>query len=145
MNIIWDVILLPWFGHGRMMECYLTSVCTIITAILIISPQQAFDTGALLDIGWSINPRLIAVPFATKAVLSGTGLAFNVLCIPFSQHLRFAGGLVGFFIWSFLSFKFILVGGVLLAFPFCLAAAYTSVRIMAFSLVDLPQPGNYNA
>jgi hypothetical protein len=146
MNILWDVILLPWFGHGRMMECYLTIVCLAVTCIILIAPEQTLHTDALFDIGWSFNARYIAIPFALKTVLSGAGLICNVNNLRGSQALRFAGGLVGFIIWFWLSTKFILLNSFLLAWPFCVAAAYSSIRIMAFALVDLPRsgtPGNY--
>jgi hypothetical protein len=146
MNILWDVILLPWFGHGRMMECYLTIVCGTIACIIIIAPEQTLYTNALFDIGWTLNAWYIAIPFALKAVLSGGGLICNVNNFPYSQPLRFSGGLVGFAIWFWLSTKFILLDALLLAWPFCVAAAYSSIRIMAFALVDLPRsgtPGNY--
>jgi hypothetical protein len=136
MHVLWEITLLPWAGRGRMMEAYLTAVCAGVVAILLAFPDQALETSALLDIGWQIEPRLIALPFALKAAFSGSGLVLSVREHRYSQPLRFLGGLVGSFLWFWLSFKFVLSGTLLMSFPFTAAAAYASIRIMAFSLVD---------
>jgi hypothetical protein len=72
MHVLWEILLLPWAGRNRIMEAYLTTVCIGVVAILLAFPDQALETSALLDIGWKIEPRLIALPFALKAAFSGS-------------------------------------------------------------------------
>jgi hypothetical protein len=136
MRVFWEILLLPWAGRGRMMEAYLTAVCAGVVAILLAFPDQALETSALLDIGWKIEPRLIALPFALKAAFSGSGLVLSASEHRYAQRFRFLGGLIGSFLWFWLSFKFVLSGTLLMSLPFTAAAAYASIRIMAFSLVD---------
>lgn len=124
-----------------MSEFTLAFSCALAALIILVSPQQALATGALADLGWLFDPRYLAIPFGIKTTLTGSGLVLNVMGYPISRLLRFFGALVGFFIWSWLSAKLILINTLLFGCIFTVPSAFVSVRIMAYALADLPPPG----
>lgn len=132
------------FGHGRRMELFLVSVCSLYGVILFFVPGAAWDSQATRPLYnyMGNNSWWISLPFLLKAFLSGLGLYGNIQGWPVSVQLRFCGALVGLFIWIWYAIMFYLLGTVAtIGFPFCVAAAFFSIGIMAMAVANLPRPG----
>jgi hypothetical protein len=105
-------------------------------------PDAAFDSKATVDIAWLGYGHLLGIPLLVKSILTGSGLILNIRGYKASRKLRFFGALLGTFIWTFLTVKFLGIGATAsVGFPFCVPAWLFSVRIMGLALADLPRPG----
>ncbi len=131
-----------------MTECFLASVCAIYAVILLFAPNATLESQVTKDITlfWWGYGRLLAIPFALKAVLTGGGLIANINGYAFSKHMRVSGACVGTMIWVWYATKFVLIGDIaFIGFPFVVVSFLMSIRIIGMSLADLPRPGAVGA
>jgi len=140
-RVLLMVLAAPWLGHGRASECFLALVCAGYGTSLLVNPGMASDIPATVDIAWTGNVRIFALPYIIKALLTGSGLALNIYGSACSRQLRFLGGLVGLLIWTWWASKLYLIDAIGLGFFFYVMAGIFSVRIMGLALANLPRPG----
>ena len=134
------VMAARWLGAGRATEAFL-SLTAFIAAVLLLWVPNTF--------GFAFG-----VPLLIKAMLSGSGLAMNILGNnTWARVLRFSGGLIGGIVWARLLIEVgetnVISGGCetiteslsLVAAAFCLTSTIFSAREMAMALADIPHSG----
>lgn len=139
MNFITTLFAARWLGAGLGIEAFLT-VMAFLYALALAMAGGPYITQATNDISATYGMYAIA-PLVMKSILSGLGVATNVLGNPLSKHLRFIGAFVGFTVWLAIAVNLVYLEEVGGFFVFCAAASAFSIRVMAMAWAGVPEPG----
>lgn len=141
LKLIERFVFTAAFGHGRMVEMYLTLVCGLYGMILLLVPDAALQSIATRGDFFAQHGRFMAIPFLFKFYLSGYGVLGNLNGWQYAQAHRIIGASFGIWLFGWYSIKFALLGAVAtVGFPFATIAVFMCLRIMVLAAVGLPVP-----
>jgi hypothetical protein len=126
--------LFVYFGHGRLLELYLSVLKLLVGLNVITVSQSKLDEApaALWDLFWYIPQPAIAAPFFIIGFIQLTGLIMNYKGVEGSWIFRYIGALGAIGMWSWLIYKSLITGEVhtwlfslaLVSMPFSMLLAW---------------------
>lgn len=131
----------PWFGDGRLAESSLAAVALLYGCMVALMPEATYRESI---VGWDLESwgRWLAIPLLVKSSLTGTGLLLNSLGQRYARYLRFSGAMLGCWIWSAFSIKYLKISDShTLSLCFTTISTFASIRIILFVVGDIPHPG----
>lgn len=140
------LLIAPGLGHGRATEFLLTCMAGSYGLALVMFPELGLESQATRDIFWRGDGGIITTMLLVKAALSGWGLTANIRGWPLDRPIRFAGALIGAWVWIWFvcQFNFNSATGSVGTFA-CFWFFIFSARIMGMSILGLPSPGKPSA
>lgn len=141
LKTIERILFTAAFGHGRMIETYLSLVCGLYGFILLVIPEAALQSQATRGDFFTQHGQLMAAPFLIKFYLSGYGVLGNLNGWKHFQLHRIIGAGFGIWLFGWYSMKFALIGAIAtVGFPFATIAVFMCLRIMVLASIGLPSP-----
>lgn len=129
---------LQFLNRGWALEMYLIGLKTLLA--LMLFPNWPISIRVFSDLQWFVPDIVLALPFASIAILQGYGIYLNAKGIESNWILRAAGALIAITVWGWILTKSILIGEATSLFPVSIMSLLASVYILWKATNRLPIP-----